>query len=148
MTTGARAVRAFIDTNVLVYADASDVPAKQAGAIALITRLRLDGTGVVSTQVLQEFANVALRKLRLPPALVRERLAFYGNFDVVQTSPALIDAALDLHLTHDIAFYDALIAQAAIVSGCATLWSEDFQTSRRFGRLTIRNPFGDTPRDV
>ena len=68
------AMRSFLDTNVLVYADAGDEPVKQTAAIALISRLRREGTGVISTQVLQEFANVALRKLRLPPALVRERL--------------------------------------------------------------------------
>ena len=38
---------------------------------------------MLSTQVLQEFVNVALRKLRLPPALIRARLGFYGGFEMV-----------------------------------------------------------------
>lgn len=134
-------MRSFIDTNVLVYADAGDAGVKQARAVALLAELRLQNQGVVSTQVLQEFANVALRKLGLPPPLVRERLAFYAGFEVVQTTPALIDAALDLHVTHGVAFYDALIVQAAIAAGCGRLWSEDFQTGRRFGGLTIADPF-------
>lgn len=134
-------MRAFIDTNVLVYADAGDEPAKQATAIGLISELRRTSSGVVSTQVLQEYANVALRKLRLPPALVRDRLRFYGGFDVVPTSPDMIQQALDLHIAHGMAFYDALIVQAAMSSGCRRLWSEDLQAGRIVGGLTIANPF-------
>ncbi len=134
-------MRAFIDTNVLVYADAGDEPAKQATAIGLISELRRISSGVVSTQVLQEYANVALRKLRLPPALVRDRLRFYGGFDVVPTSPDMIQQALDLHIAHGMAVYDALIVQAAMSSGCRRLWSEDLQAGRIVGGLTIANPF-------
>lgn len=137
-------MRAFMDTNVLVYADAGDEPAKQAIAIELISELRRTGNGVVSTQVLQEYANVALRKLRLPPALVRDRLRFYAGFDVVPTSPDMIAQALDLHIAHGIAFYDALIVQAAMSSGCDRLWSEDLQAGRIVGGLTIANPFAAT----
>ena len=136
-------MRSFIDTNVLVYADSGDVPVKQSQAISLITSLRLAGEGVLSTQVLQEYVNVALRKLGLPPALVRQRLAFYEGFETVPASPALIHGAFDLHLTHGIAVYDALIAQAAIVSGCARLCSEGFQTGRQLGKLRVENPFSE-----
>jgi predicted nucleic acid-binding protein len=69
-------VRSFLDTNILVYADAGDEPAKQARALSLISEHRLAGSAVLSTQVLQEYANVALRKLALPVTLVRERLSF------------------------------------------------------------------------
>lgn len=137
-------MRSFLDTNVLVYADAADEPAKQAVAIALISRLRRDGAGVISTQVLQEYANVAVRKLRLPPALVRERLVFFAGFDVLRTSPDLIQSALDLHIAHGLAFYDALIVQAALDSGCQQLWSEDLQAGRILGKLVIANPFAPT----
>ena len=138
-------MRSFLDTNVLVYADAADEPVKQATAIALISRLRREGTGVISTQVLQEFANVALRKLRLPHALVRERLVFFAGFDVTRNSPELIQSALDLHIAHGLAFYDALIVQAALDSGCQQLWSEDLQTGRMLGKLVIANPFAAVP---
>lgn len=133
--------RSFIDTNVLVYADAGDDPVRQRRALEVIRAQRVAGTGVVSTQVLQEFVNVALRKLRLPAPLIRDRLAVYKRFDVVPTSPALIEAALDLHVLRGIAYYDALIAQAAISSGCEQLLSEDFQTGAQIGTLRVVNPF-------
>ena len=66
-------MRSLLDTNVLVYADSPDAPAKQLRAIALIRELRATGEAVLSTQVLQEFVNVALRKLRLPPPLIENR---------------------------------------------------------------------------
>jgi len=134
-------VRSFFDTNLLIYADAGDEPEKQSRALALIKEHRLAGTGVVSTQVLQEYANVALRKLGLPSSLVMARLDFYAHFDVVATTPALIAGAVELHALRGVQFYDALILQAAIASGCALLLSEDMQDGAVFGGVRIANPF-------
>jgi len=134
-------VRSLLDTNVLVYADSPDEPAKQRRAIDLISELRSRGDAVLSTQVLQEFANVALRKLRLPLPVVRERLAFYRRFDLVQTTPDLIAGALDLHARHGLSFYDALIVQAASVSGCPRLLSEDLQHGAVMAGVRVDNPF-------
>lgn len=133
--------RSLLDTNLLVYAESSDERLKQRRAIDLITQHRAAGTAVLSTQVLQEFANVALRKLRLPPARVRDRLNLYRRFELVQTSPDLIVRALDLHALHSLSFYDALIVQAAISGGCRQLLSEDLQHGAEFGGVTIVNPF-------
>lgn len=134
-------MRSFLDTNLLVYADVGDEPAKQRIAIELIKQHRAGATGVVSTQVLQEYVNVALRKLRLPHALVRDRLALYARFETVPGCAELIAAALDLHAARSLAFYDALIVQAAIQSGCTQLLSEDLQDSLVLAGLTIVSPF-------
>ena len=134
-------MRSLLDTNVLIYADAADEPAKQRQAVSLISELRRTGDAVLSTQVLQEYVNVALRKLRLPPALIRERLAFYRRFDLVVTSPELIAAALDLHVLRGISFYDALVVQAAAAGGCQRVLSEDLQHGATLGGVRIVNPF-------
>ncbi|MFO1252176.1 MAG: PIN domain-containing protein [Inhella sp.] len=134
-------MRSLLDTNLLVYADAADEPAKQRRAIELITQLRASGQAVLSTQVLQEYVNVALRKLRLPPALVRERLGFYRRFELVPASAELIAGALDLHQLHSLSFYDALIVQAASSSGCQRLLSEDLQHGALIAGVRIENPF-------
>ena len=134
-------MRSLLDTNILVYADATDEPAKQRLALALITALRADGSAVLSTQVLQEFVNVALRKLRLPQALVRERIAFYRRFEMVPASVDVIVGALDLHVLHSLSFYDALIVQAAVASGCQRVLSEDMQHGAVYGGVRIENPF-------
>ena len=134
-------MRSLLDTNILVYADAADDPVKQRRAIDLIKALREDGSAVISTQVLQEYVNVALRKLRLPHALVRERINFYRRFETVPASAELISGALDLHTLHSLSFYDALIIQAAVVSGCQRVLSEDMQHGATVGGVLIVNPF-------
>lgn len=134
-------MRSLLDTNVLVYADAADDPVRQRRAIDLIVALRSAGSAVLSTQVLQEYVNVALRKLRLPHALVRERLNFYRRFELVPSSPDLIAGALDLHVLHGLSFYDALIVQAAAASGCRRLLSEDMQHDATIAGVRIENPF-------
>lgn len=136
-------MRSLLDTNLLVHADAADEPVKQRRALDVIGQLRADGNAVLSTQVLQEYVNVALRKLRLPPALVRERLAFYRRFELVPASAELIQGALDLHTLHALSFYDALIVQAAAASGCARLLSEDMQHGAIIAGVRVENPFRD-----
>ena len=135
-------MRSFFDTNLLVYADAADEPVKQKRAIHLIKTHRAAGTAVLSTQVLQEYVNVALRKLHLPLPLIRERLSFYARFDLVPATPELIEGALALHALHSTSFYDALILQAAIASGCSALLTEDMQSGALIGGVRIVDPFG------
>jgi predicted nucleic acid-binding protein len=134
-------VRSLLDTNVLVYADAPDAPAKQRRAIDLISSLRAGGQAVLCTQVLQEYVNVALRKMRLPHSFVRQRLDFYGRFEMVPSSVDLITGGLDLHVLHSLSFYDALIVQAAAASGCHRLLSEDMQHGATIAGVLIENPF-------
>ncbi len=133
--------RSFIDTNVLVYAEASDAPDKQQAALALLKQLYETGTGVLSTQVLQEYCNVAIKKLKLPAAHIRAQLDLYEQFEIVQVTPAIIRAGLDLHQTRSVAFYDALIISCAQTAGCNVLFSEDLNTVEVMAGVRLLNPF-------
>ena len=135
------AERSFIDTNVLIYAEASDAPAKQRTALDLLKRLYEEAQGVLSTQVLQEYCNVALKKLRLPVQHVRAQLDLYEQFEVIQVTPAIIQAGLDLHQTRSVAFYDAIIVASAQIAGCNVLWTEDMNAGESVGGVRIINPF-------
>jgi predicted nucleic acid-binding protein len=127
---------AFFDTNVLVYAVSSDSRKVQADRI-------LRAGGIVSVQVLNEFANVARNKLRHDWADIELALSkFRLLFGAVQ--PLTIEtheAALELARDNNLSFYDALIVAAAIEAGCDILYSEDMQHGRVIGGLTIQNPF-------
>lgn len=56
--------KVFLDTNLIVYANDARDAQKQARAIELVTATMREGTGVISTQVMQEYAVVAVGKLR------------------------------------------------------------------------------------
>ena len=135
------ATRCFIDTNILIYAEASDAPAKQQAALALLKRLYNDACGVLSTQVLQEYCNVALKKLKLPAHHVRAQLELYEQFEVIQVTPAIIHAPLDLHHPRCVASFDAIILAPAQTAGCSLLASEDMNTGETVAGVCIVNPF-------
>jgi predicted nucleic acid-binding protein len=62
-------------------------------------------------------------------------------FEVVVTDPALV---LDAHLPAEreqLAWFDALIVEAAIRNACTILCSEDLQHARQYSGLTVLNPF-------
>lgn len=135
--------RSFIDTNVLIYAEATDSPLKQRAALALLKRLYEEAQGVLSTQVLQEYCNVALKKLKLPAAHVREQLDLFEQFEVVQVTPAIIHAGLDLHQTRSVSFFDAIVLASAHAAGCNVLLSEDMNAGEVIAGVKIVNPFAD-----
>ncbi|MCP2165621.1 PIN domain-containing protein [Goodfellowiella coeruleoviolacea] len=135
--------RVFVDTNILVYAEDKTNQAHHQTAKALLRELWDTGTGALSTQVLQEFYAVVTRKLRppLPRAEARRLVADYSEWCVVDTDALLIISASRLEEDHTLAFWDALVVEAALRAGATELLSEDLQHGRRFGPLVVRNPF-------
>jgi predicted nucleic acid-binding protein len=71
----------------------------------------------------------------------RKALEALAGFDVVSTDAALVLDAHELAAANQIAWFDALILEAAIRSQCSVLYSEDFNGGQHFGGLEIRNPF-------
>lgn len=132
---------AFFDTNVFVYADDDSNPLKQSAARDLIVRYSRARAGWLSTQVLQEYYNSATKRLKLHHDVVLPRLRKMAAGSVVQLSPDDVIAATELHSRHSIAFWDALIIQAALVAGAAVLFSEDMQDGREIEGVRIHNPF-------
>jgi predicted nucleic acid-binding protein len=131
------AAEPFFDTNVLLYLLSADA-AKADRAESLLG----DG-GTISVQVLNEFASVALRKLEIPIAELREILEPVRN--VCRVEPVTEDThdrALALVERYGFAFYDALLIAAALHAGCSRLYSEDLQHGQLIDRqLRVVNPF-------
>ena len=140
MTAGRRM---FVDTNVLVYAHDTSEPLKQPIARALLEELWRQGTGVLSTQVLQEFYVVATRKYDPPMSrvLARRLVAHYANWQIVGVDMPLIISASELEEEHSLSFWDALVVEAARRAGATRLATEDMQDGREFGDLQIHDPF-------
>ena len=132
----------FFDTNIFLYvvsAADEDAP-KRAKAAALITACDF----AISIQVMQEFADAALRKKRLgvTPEEVRimlEELA--GSYPVLSPTPGLVFRALDLSRRYQIRYYDAAILAAAQELGCQTLYTEDLNHGQTYDSVEVINPF-------
>lgn len=132
---------AFLDTNVLLYADDLDGGAKMDTARDLLRTCVRERSGVVSTQVLQEYYVNARKKLKMDGAATRARVEIYGALEVVTVTPELILDAIDLHRLDTVSFWDALVIRSAEHAGCDRLYSEDLQHGRRYGNVQIVNPF-------
>jgi predicted nucleic acid-binding protein len=133
----------FLDTNVLVYAHDRSETRKQPIAQALLDALWRTRSGVLSTQVLQEFYVVATRKFdpQMRRGAAREIVALYGEWPIVQVDVALILAASKLEERHAFSFWDALVLEAARRCGATRLLTEDLQAGRRIDGISIENPF-------
>ncbi len=131
----------FVDTNVLLYL-LSDESAKADRAEEVVA-----AGGTISVQVLNEFAAVALRKLRMNDAEVREALEpICAICTIVPLTFNIHQHGLALAERYRFSFYDALIAAAALEAGCTTLYSEDMQDGQLIeGALAVHNPFRAWP---
>jgi predicted nucleic acid-binding protein len=129
-------VKAFFDTDILVYATTSDVKKQQAVDC-------LGRGGLASVQVLNEFVHVARRKLRHDWPEIEFALGQFRDSldDVVPVTLNAHTGAVSLARDQGLSFYDALIVASAIEAGCDTLFSEDMQHGRTIGGLAIVNPF-------
>jgi predicted nucleic acid-binding protein len=134
----------FIDTNVFVYSFDDRQPVKKARSMALIQDGLKSGTGITSTQVIQEFLNVATQKFAVPikPEDSKVYLRLVLN-PLCQIYPnlALYESCLELQGETRYSFYDSLILAAALQGGCKILYSEDLQDGQEIRGISIVNPF-------
>ncbi len=126
----------FIDTNVLIYG-------QEAGAKSETARRVILAGGVISVQVLNEFAAVLRRKFGLEWAVIADSLADIRTAlgPVRAIGVEIHTSAVALARSRGFSFYDALIVASALDAGCETLLTEDLQAGRRVNGLTIVNPF-------
>ena len=132
--------RIFIDSNILLYTvDDAELP-KQNAANSIVQNLAEAG-GVISTQVLQEFYNVAVNKLKLPKDYVKELIERLADcFTVHKNSVADILRAIDISIRTKFSFWDSLIISASISENCNKLYSEDLNNGQIVENVLIQNP--------
>jgi predicted nucleic acid-binding protein len=136
-------MRAFFDTNVLVYLFDNDAAEKQERARELLARQAGSGQVLLSTQVLQEFFVAVTRKLSrpLPVDDAAQAIRRLAAFQVVQADTGMILEAIAVSKRFGISFWDALIVQAARQGGAEILYSEDLQHNQDVVGVRIVNPF-------
>jgi predicted nucleic acid-binding protein len=133
--------KAFLDTNILVYAADQSEQRKRQAARELIHRLTQKGTPCISTQVAQEFFVALTRKMGVAPLAARDLVLGFKGFEQVSVDFEDIQAAIDGHILWQISFWDALILTAARKAQCTVLYSEDLNDGQTFGGVRVVNPF-------
>lgn len=132
----------FVDTNILLYAHDRSAGDKHGRARALIDDLWSSGNGVLSTQVLQELCINLRRKTANPLSIqeTRRLLQDYISWEIVVNTPESVIEALAIEVRYDLSFWDALIVQAAAISGATILYSEDLGDGQSYGAVQVVNP--------
>ncbi|MGC2032816.1 MAG: PIN domain-containing protein [Steroidobacteraceae bacterium] len=127
----------FFDTSVLLYLLSDDTV--KADRIETLLAAR----GVISVQVLNEFAVVALRKLKIPLNEVREILDTIRAVCAVE--PITVethDRGLAVFERYKFSLYDSMLVATALISGAKILYSEDMQHGQIIdNQLRVTNPF-------
>jgi predicted nucleic acid-binding protein len=129
--------RAFFDTTTLIYTVTRHDPRSEPA------RELLSAGGVISVQVLNEFAAVMRRKFRFSWDELTESIGAIKSC-CEPVSPMTIEtheAAFLIAARYGYRIYDSLMLASAAESGCNILYSEDMQDGQQIGSVTIRNPF-------
>ncbi len=137
--------KAFVDSNVLIYAHDVDAGRKREVAKALLRELWLARTGVLSVQVLHEFYVNVTRKIRTPVSKAEARavVATYIPW-CLEPETGDVNEAFRIEDEAGINFWDALIVAAAARSGATRVLSEDLNPGQAISGVTVVNPFTDS----
>ena len=131
--------KAFIDTNVFVYLySGTELNKRQMASDALNTY-----DCFISTQTLNEFSSVSLRKMRASLEDTEEYLdEMEDSCTVLTVTPTTIRYALSLHEKYSFNYFDCLMLASALQAGCNLMLSEDMADGMVIeDTLTIKNIF-------
>jgi predicted nucleic acid-binding protein len=139
-------VKVALDTNVLAYAEGVNGSERRDCALDLVRRLPQEAA-VIPVQVLGELFNVLVRKAGKSRTDARDALlSWRDTFPIVETSPEVMLAAVDLATDHQFGIWDAVILSVASQAGCRLLLSEELQEGFTWGGVTVVNPFASPHR--
>ena len=131
------AAKRFFDTNLLLYLFSAS-----PGKADAVEELLAQG-GFASVQVLNEFAAVARRKMKMSFADISESLDALTS--ILQVVPLTLDThrqGLAIAERYGFSVYDSMIVAAALEAGCDQLFTEDLQHSQKIANsLRVVNPF-------
>jgi predicted nucleic acid-binding protein len=133
----------FVDTNILVYALSPHDPQRSPAAERLLKRLSDAGLLRISTQVLQELYVTLTRKSQflLPPAQALRYVDGIAKSPVALIDFPAIRQAIELSISNQFSFWDALILVCAARSGATRLYTEDLNHGQTVLGVQIVNPF-------
>ena len=134
----------FFDTNVLVYAATDQDVRKGEIARELISHaLIVNHDGCISTQVLLEFANTMMSKLRHDKESIDGFIDYYRELLATDVTIDLVRRAMAVKEENGLQFYDALIVATAAKLGCHEIVTEDLNPDQAYCGMAVVNPFAE-----
>ncbi|MFI5176671.1 MAG: PIN domain-containing protein [Terriglobia bacterium] len=135
---------AFVDTDILVRLYDASSPEKQRRALALADDLARTRTGVISSQVLDEFFVAVTGRISRPlsPREASRRIqTFLNSWRVVGVTPHMVREAARGVVEHKLKLWDAQIWATAKLSEIPLVFSENFSSGRSLEGVQFINPF-------
>ena len=135
--------KAFVDSNVLVYAHDADAGMKQRQAAGRLKELWENGCGRLSTQVLQEFYTNVTQKIKKPLArsVAREIIRNYGQWVESVITPSTVVRASEISEAWKLSFWDSMIFAAAEQDDVELLLTEALNHGQIIAGIKVVNPF-------
>lgn len=134
--------KVFVDTNIFIYVYSNDEPQKKIISQRTIEKYDC----IISTQVLNEFSNVCLKKFNKSTEEVELALnEIIGNSIVSLIDTNSIKQALKIHKQYGYNYYDCLMIAMALNSNCEYLITEDMADGHIIDKkLTIVNIYSES----
>jgi predicted nucleic acid-binding protein len=135
--------KTFVDSNILIYAHDLDAGSRHRRAADHLAALWVDGAGLLSTQVLQEFYVNVTQKIKspLPRAVAREVVRDYAPWVQSWITPETIARASHIGEIWQLSFWDSMILAAAEQSQAVELLTEDLNHGQVIAGIRVVNPF-------
>ena len=100
------------------------------------------GSGVISTQILQEFYVACTNKLGLDPLKIKSLVHLYSeNLENVLIDTGLVKEAVDISVLNKLSYWDSLVVASAEKAKAAVLYTEDLQAGQIIRGVRIVDPF-------
>ena len=130
--------KVFLDTNILLYAFSTKDENKHVLAKSLVL-----SDAVISAQVINEVTINLLKKFNFNENQVQQFLqSSYDRYEIAELTYEVFSNASNLRQNYLFSYYDSVIVSAALLSGCAILYSEDMHHELTVEKqLKIINPF-------
>ena len=135
--------KVFVDTNILIYAHDLDAGQRNTLSADILRDLWENRTGIISTQVLQEFYVNVTRKIEnpVPKSKARGIIESYLAWPVELNDAKTVLAASEIEERHMLSFWDALIVASARNAEAEKILTEDLNHGQQIEGILIENPF-------
>lgn len=134
--------KCFFDSNILIYAMSDDYPKNHTAR-----NLLNDYQVAISTQVVNEFCNVMIKKNYIDfDSLAYIVSAFSNDYEILTVDTNIVLDALTIKQKYRYSYWDSLMIASALKMGVSVLYSEDMAHGQIIEqKLTILNPFIKSP---